>query len=147
MAKSLKDFQNEFGYPILTPDEVRSIRDGTVKWNSLEGEFIIRKCLKSYPAYLQATNYGYNMTPYHYSLAANLQHDYEKGPNPGMEYGLILLSASPQTGKSLTVTESFQSWVLTKVLERQSLQLVMNRHLLQDLVEEIVISLQSLPRY
>lgn len=114
MAKSLKDFQNEFGYPILTPDEVRSIRDGSVKWNSLEGEFIIRKCLKSYPAYLQATNYGYNMTPYHYSLAANLQHDYEKGPNPGMEYGLILLSASPQTGKSLTVTESFQSWVLIK---------------------------------
>ena len=114
MAKSLKDFQNEFGYPILTPDEVRSIRDGSVRWNSLEGEFIIRKCLKSYPAYLQATNYGYNMTPYHYSLAANLQHDYEKGPNPGMEYGLILLSASPQTGKSLTVTESFQSWVLIK---------------------------------
>lgn len=114
MAKSLKDFQNEFGYPVLTPDEVRSIRDGSVKWNSLEGEFIIRKCLKSYPAYLQATNYGYNMTPYHYSLAANLQHDYEKGPNPGMEYGLILLSASPQTGKSLTVTESFQSWVLIK---------------------------------
>lgn len=114
MAKSLEDFQNEFGYPILTPDEVRSIRDGSVRWNSLEGEFIIRKCLKSYPAYLQATNYGYNMTPYHYSLAANLQHDYEKGPNPGMEYGLILLSASPQTGKSLTVTESFQSWVLIK---------------------------------
>ena len=114
MAKSLEDFQNEFGYPILTPDEVRSIRDGSVKWNTLEGEFIIRKCLKSYPAYLQATNYGYTMTPYHYSLAANLQHDYEKGPNPGMEYGLILLSASPQTGKSLTVTESFQSWVLTK---------------------------------
>jgi hypothetical protein len=114
MAKTLQQFQQEFGYPILTPDEVRSIREATLNWNSLEGEFIRRKCLKSYPAYLQATNYGYQMTPYHYSLAANLQRDFEKGPNPGMPYGLILLSASPQTGKSLSVTESFQSWVLIR---------------------------------
>ena len=31
-----------------------------------------------------------------------------------MDYGLILLSAPPQTGKSLTITESFQAWILTK---------------------------------
>lgn len=114
MAKSLEAFQQEYGYPILTPKEVKRIRDHDINWNSLDGEIIIRKCLKSYPAYLQATNYGYQMTAYHYSLAANLQKNYEKGPNPGMPYGLILLSASPQTGKSLSVTESFQSWVLCK---------------------------------
>ena len=114
MARTLASFQEEFGYDILTPSEVLSIRESTLNWNSLEGEIIIRKCLRSFPAYLQAANYGYNMTAYHYSLAANLQRDYEKGPNPGMPYGLILLSASPQTGKSLTVTESFQSWVLIK---------------------------------
>lgn len=114
MAKTLAEFQAEYGYPILTPKEVTKIRDHSINWNSLDGEVIIRKCMKSYPAYLQATNYGYQMTPYHYSLAANLQRDYEKGPNPGMPYGLILLSASPQTGKSFTVTESFQSWVLCK---------------------------------
>ena len=38
MAKSLKDFQDEFGYPILTPDEVRKVREGTINWHSLEGE-------------------------------------------------------------------------------------------------------------
>ena len=114
MAKSLNDLQKEFGYPILTPDEVKAVRERSLNWSSLEGEIVIRKCLKSYPAYLQASNYGYQMTAYHYSLAANLQRDYEKGPNPGMPYGLILLSASPQTGKSLSVTESFQSWVLLK---------------------------------
>lgn len=112
--KTLADLQKEFGYPILTPAEVKMFRDGKVNWNSLDGEIIIRKCLKSYPAYLQIANYGYQMTPYHYSLAANLQRDYEKGPNPGEAYGLILLSASPQTGKSLTITESFQSWALIK---------------------------------
>ena len=112
--KTLEQLQKEFGYPILTPKEVVKIRDSSINWNSLDGEIIIRKCLKSYPAYLQAANYGYQMTSYHYSLAANLQRDYEKGPNPGMPYGLILLSASPQTGKSLSVTESFQSWVLIK---------------------------------
>lgn len=112
--KTLEQLQKEFGYPILTPKEVAKIRDSSINWNSLDGEIIIRKCLKSYPAYLQAANYGYQMTSYHYSLAANLQRDYEKGPNPGMPYGLILLSASPQTGKSLSVTESFQSWVLIK---------------------------------
>lgn len=111
---TLEELQKEFGYPILSSDEIRSIRESTVNWNSLKGEIIIRKCLKSFPAYLQASNYGYQMTPYHYSLSANLQRDFEKGPNPGMPYGLILLSASPQTGKSLTVTESFQSWVLIK---------------------------------
>jgi hypothetical protein len=31
-----------------------------------------------------------------------------------MPYGLILLSAPPQVGKSLTITESFQSWLLVK---------------------------------
>lgn len=112
--KTLLELQQEFGYPILSPAEVRGIRERTMNWNSLDGEVVLRKCLKSYPAYLQAANYGYQMTAYHYSLAANLQRDYEKGPNPGMPYGLILLSASPQTGKSLSVTESFQSWVLTK---------------------------------
>lgn len=112
MAKTLAEFQAEFGYPILSVEEVQAIRDHKVNWNSLNGEIIIRKILKSFPAYLQATNYGYMMTPYHYSLASNLQRCFEKGPNPGMEYGLVLLSASPQTGKSLTVTESFQSWVL-----------------------------------
>lgn len=112
MAKTLEQFQAEFGYPILTPQEVRAIREAAINWNSVEGEIIIRKCKRSYPAYLQAVNYGYQMTAYHYSLAANLQRDFEKGPNPGMPYGLILLSASPQTGKSFTVTESFQSWVL-----------------------------------
>ena len=112
--KTLLELQQEFGYPILLPAEVRGIRERTMNWNSLDGEVVLRKCLKSYPAYLQAANYGYQMTAYHYSLAANLQRDYEKGPNPGMPYGLILLSASPQTGKSLSVTESFQSWVLTK---------------------------------
>lgn len=76
------------------------------------------------------------MTPYHYSMASNLQREFERGPNPkpGLEtlvdrtkaydpsrpdfnrmpYGLILLSAPPQTGKSLTITESFQSWCLIK---------------------------------
>ena len=56
MAKKLTDFQAEFGYPILTPDEVRKVRDHSIKWNSLDGEIIIRKCLKSYPAYLQISN-------------------------------------------------------------------------------------------
>ena len=112
--KTLAQLQKEFGYPILTPEQVKAIRDNRVNWNGLDGEIIRRLCLKSYPAYLQAVNYGYQMTVYHYSLAANLQRNYEKGPNPGMPYGLILLSAPPQTGKSHTVTESFQSWVLTK---------------------------------
>lgn len=111
---TLEDLQNEFGYPILTDEEVQSIRENTLNWGSLNGEIVIRKCLKSYPAYLQAVNYGYKMTAYHYSLAANLQRNFEKGPNPGMPYGLILLSAPPQTGKSFTVTESFQSWCLIK---------------------------------
>lgn len=114
MAKTLKQFQEEFGYPILTPEEVKAVREYKINWNSLEGEIVIRKCLKSYPAYLQLTNYGYQMTAYHYSLAANLQKNFEKGPNPRMPYGLILLSAPPQTGKSFSVTESFQSWCLIK---------------------------------
>lgn len=112
--KSLEQLKVEFGYPILTAEEVRLIRKNELNYKSLEGEIICRKVLKSYPAYLQATNYGYNMTAYHYSLAANLQRDFEKGPNPGMAYGLILLSAPPQTGKSFTITKSFQSWVLLK---------------------------------
>lgn len=114
MATTLEEFQAQYGYPILSAAEVNAIRENAINWNSLDGEIIIRKCLKSYPAYLQAVNYGYQMTPYHYSLAANLQRDYEKGPNKGQAYGLILLSASPQTGKSLSVTETFQSWVLIK---------------------------------
>lgn len=117
--KTLEELQDEFGYPILSADEVRAIRENEINWNSLRGEIIIRKCLKSYPAYLQAVNYGYQMTAYHYSLSANLQRNYEKGPNVDkngvrLPYGLILLSAPPQTGKSFTVTESFQSWVLIK---------------------------------
>lgn len=118
--RTLEDLQKEYGYPILTPQEVKLIREGKVVWGGLDGEIIIRKCLKSYPAYLQAVNYGYNMTAYHYSLSANLQRNLEKGPNvdpktgKALPYGLILLSAPPQTGKSYTVTESFQSWLLIK---------------------------------
>ena len=106
--RTLEDLQKEYGYAILTPDEVRAIREGKVVWGGLDGEIIIRKCLKSYPAYLQAVNYGYNMTAYHYSLSANLQKNFEKGPNidpntgKRLPYGLILLSAPPQTGKSYT---------------------------------------------
>jgi hypothetical protein len=134
--RTLKDLQEEYGYAILTNDEVRAVREHTLSWESLEGEIIIRKCMKSYPAYLQVVNYGYMITPFHYSMAANLQREFERGPNPkpGLEklvdrtqpydpskpdynrmpYGLILLSAPPQVGKSLTITESFQSWILTK---------------------------------
>lgn len=112
--KTLEQLKKEFGYATLTNEEVQLIRKNKINWKSLDGEIICRKVMKSYPAYLQATNYGYNMTAYHYSLAANLQHNYEKGPNPGMAYGLILLSAPPQTGKSFTITKSFQSWVLLK---------------------------------
>lgn len=110
--KTLEQLQEQFGYPLLTADEVYAVRNGRVNWNSLSGEIIIRKCLKSFPAYLQVANYGYQMTSFHYSLASNLQMNFEKGPNEGQNYGLILLSASPQVGKSLTITESFQSWVL-----------------------------------
>lgn len=118
--RTLENLQKEFGYDILTSKEVNLIREGKVNWNGLDGEIIRRKCLRSYPAYLQAVNYGYQMTAYHYSLAANLQRNFEKGPNVDsktgerLPYGLILLSAPPQTGKSFTVTESFQSWVLIK---------------------------------
>lgn len=133
---SLKELQDEYGYPLLTDVEIQSIREHTLNWEGLDGEIVLRKCLKSYAAYLQAVNYGYQMTPYHYSMAANLQREFEKGPNPKpgldkvvnrsqpydpsrpdfnrMPYGLILLSAPPQTGKSLTITESFQSWILAK---------------------------------
>lgn len=118
---TLKELQDEFGYKLLTNEEIRTIReDTTFNWTSPRGEIIIRKCLASYPAYLQAANYGYEMTPYHYSVAAHLQRDYEKpnniDPETGAElnYGIILLSAPPQTGKSLTVTESFQSWCMIK---------------------------------
>ena len=133
---TLKQLIAEYGYQLLTDDEIIAIRNYKVNWEGLDGEMILRKCIKSYPAYLQCVNYGYKMTPYHYSMAANLQRCFERGPNPtkGMErlvdtntpydpsrpdfhrmpYGLILLSAPPQTGKSLTITESFQSWCLTK---------------------------------
>lgn len=114
MRKTLEELKEEFGYDLLTNDELIAVQEGKLNWNSVEGEIVIRKCLRSYPAYLQVVNYGYQMTAFHYSLAANLQKNFEKGPNPGMEYGLILLSAPPQLGKSLTVTESFQSWVLIK---------------------------------
>lgn len=133
---TLKELQAEYGYDLLTPEEVLAIREHKLNWTGLYGEIVLRKCMRSYPAYLQAVNYGYIMTPYHYSMAANLQRAFERGPNakPGREriidykdkydptvpdfnrmpYGLILLSAPPQTGKSLTITESFQSWVLCK---------------------------------
>ncbi len=134
--RSLAELQKEYKYDLLTPSEVKAVRDHTLNWGSLEGEIIRRKCLRSYPAYLQLANFGYQMTPYHYSMAANLQREFERGPNPKpamksivnrdepydpsrpdyrrMPYGLILLSAPPQTGKSLTITESFQSWILIK---------------------------------
>lgn len=134
--RSLFDLQQEYGYDLLTPAEVKSIREHTLSWEGLNGELIIRKCLRSYPAYLQAVNFGYIITPFHYSMAANLQREFERGPNPKpgfeklvdrskpydpsrpdynrMPYGLILLSAPPQVGKSLTITESFQSWLLIK---------------------------------
>lgn len=103
-----------YGYPVLTPSEVQKVHSGSFNWQSLEGEIVLRKCLKSFPAYLQAANYGYKMTAYHYSLAANQQYLFERGPNPGMPYGIVLLAASPQTGKSLSISESFPSWVIIK---------------------------------
>lgn len=134
--RSLFALQKEYGYDILTTDEIRAIREYSISWDGLDGEIVIRKCMRSYPAYLQTVNYGYIMTPFHYSMAANLQREFERGPNPkpGLEkivdrahgydpsrpdyqrmpYGLILLSAPPQVGKSLTITESFQSWLLVK---------------------------------
>ena len=134
--RSLFDLQREYGYELLTKEEVKAIREHTLAWEGLDGELVRRKCLRSYPAYLQTVNYGYIITPFHYSMAANLQREFERGPNPkpGLEklvnrnkeydpsrpdynrmpYGLILLSAPPQVGKSLTITESFQSWLLTK---------------------------------
>lgn len=121
--KTLSELQAKYGYPLLTPDELYLVRENKVNWQGLDGEIIRRKALKSYPAYLQLSNYGYQMTAYHYDMASRLQHDFEKGPNPGMPYGLILLSAPPQTGKSLSITESFQSWVLTKFPRKQVLTL------------------------
>jgi len=134
--RSLSELQAEYGYELLTTQEIKAIREHKLVWESLDGEIVIRKCMRSYPAYLQAVNYGYIITPFHYSMAANLQREFERGPNPkpGLEkivnrnqpydpskpdynrmpYGLILLSAPPQVGKSLTITESFQSWLLTK---------------------------------
>ena len=112
--KTLQELQEKYGLPLLTAREINLVRDNKVNWDGLDGEIIRRKVLKSYPAYLQVANFGYQMTAYHYDMASRLQKDFEKGPNPGMPYGLILLSAPPQTGKSLTITESFQSWVLMK---------------------------------
>lgn len=134
--RTLEDLHAEYGYDLLTNDEVRAVREHTIQWEGLDGEIVIRKCMRSYPAYLQTVNYGYMITPFHYSMAANLQREFERGPNPkpGLEtlvdrtqgydpskpdynrmpYGLILLSAPPQVGKSLTITESFQSWLLIK---------------------------------
>lgn len=120
---TLKELQEKYGYKLLTPAEVLAVRENKVNWEGLDGEIIRRKLLNSYPAYLQAVNYGYQMTAYHYDMASRLQRDFEKGPNPGMPYGLILLSAPPQTGKSLTITESFQSWVLTKFPRKSILTL------------------------
>lgn len=133
---TLDELQKEYGYQLLTDKEITDIRTYNVAWEGLTGELILRKCIRSYPAYLQCVNYGYKMTPYHYSMAANLQREFDRGPNPSpgyeklvdrtkpydpsrpdfhrMSYGLILLSAPPQTGKSLTITESFQSWCLTR---------------------------------
>lgn len=111
---TLSELQTKYQYKLLTSEEIIKVRENTVNWEGLDGEIIRRKVLSSYPAYLQLVNYGYNMTAYHYDMASRLQRDFEKGPNIGMPYGLILLSAPPQTGKSLTITESFQSWVLMK---------------------------------
>lgn len=112
--KTLAELQATYGYKLLTPKEIQLARNNGINWEGLDGEIIRRKVLSSYPAYLQLVNYGYQITAYHYDMASRLQRDFEKGPNPGMPYGLILLSAPPQTGKSLTITESFQSWVLLK---------------------------------
>lgn len=119
-----------YGYPILTAKEQELVHSNKLNWSSLEGEIIRRKCLASFPAYLQAANFGYQITAYHYSMAANQQRDFEIGPNMlngqraerpysidphgKLEYGIILLSASPQTGKSLTISESFPSWIAIK---------------------------------
>jgi hypothetical protein len=111
--RTLESLQEEFGYKLLTPTEIKSVRERTVNWKSVEGEIVRRKALKSYPANLQLVNWGYIMTPFHYSLAANFQRCIEKGPNPGMPYGLILASAPPQVGKSLSTSESLQQWILT----------------------------------
>lgn len=121
--KTLQELQEKYGLPLLTAREINLVRDNKVNWDGLDGEIIRRKVLKSYPAYLQVANFGYQMTAYHYDMASRLQKDFEKGPNPGMPYGLILLSAPPQTGKSLTITESFQSWVLMKFPRKNILTL------------------------
>ena len=122
---TLEQLQEYYGYPILTDEECKAIHSNNINWNSLQGEIILRKCKKSFAAYLQAANFGYKMTAYHYSLASNQQRDFELGPNmmDGRRatqsfkesphgknpYGIILLSAPPQTGKSLTISESFPS--------------------------------------
>lgn len=124
---TLEQLQEFYGYPILTDEEVALVHSRSLNWSSLEGEIILRKCVKSFPAYLQAANFGYKITAYHYSLAANQQRDFETGPNMlngkraerpysvdphgKNDYGIILLSAPPQTGKSLSISESFPSWV------------------------------------
>ena len=41
--KSLEELKKEFGYPILTPQEVLAIRQGKVIWGGLDGVIIIRK--------------------------------------------------------------------------------------------------------
>lgn len=125
---TLKQLQDYYGYPILTDAECDAIHNNTINWNSLQGEIVLRKCKKSFAAYLQAANFGYKITAYHYSLASNQQRDFELGPNMmdgrraiksfkesphgKLPYGIILLSAPPQTGKSLTISESFPSWVM-----------------------------------
>lgn len=125
---TLEQLQEYYGYPILTDAECDAVHSNTINWNSLQGEIVLRKCRKSFAAYLQAANYGYKMTAYHYSLASSQQKDFELGPNMmdgrkaqqpfnesphgKLAYGIILLSAPPQTGKSLTISESFPSWVM-----------------------------------
>ena len=79
---TLDELRKEYGYTILDSNEVGLIREHKVNWSGLNGEVIRRKILRSYPAYLQAVNFGYQMTPYHYSMAANLQREFERGPNP-----------------------------------------------------------------
>jgi len=120
---TLEQLIDYYEYPILDADEIKAIHERTINWLSLDGEIVIRKVLKSFPAFCQAANFGYLMTPYHYSLTAGWQAAYEHGRKcldsglpyqPGgqhMDYGVILLSASPQTGKSLSITESAPAWL------------------------------------
>ena len=56
--KSLEALKKEYGYDILSPAEVKSVRSGKLNWKSLEGEGSRRKSHRADPAYRQATKEG-----------------------------------------------------------------------------------------